>query len=596
MLLEGDKNPIITIPGLGVIKGTLDPSGKVAKFLNVPFGTVEERWQPAVKAQPWSGIRDATQNGPMSPQQTENHPFISMLLGCPSTNDYDETMSERDCLHCNIFMPASALTSLSEEKEELLPVMVWIYGGAYRSGTNSTPLYDCTEMLLTGIDLQKPFIAVAINYRVNYLGFLASKELLLDSHHHLSRTIPADQQRKWYDGSVGNWGLLDQILGLEWVRDHIFAFRGDKGRVTAMGESAGAVSISLLMLIPQAHGLFRRAILQSGGASASPLVRPEGEGSEGQVLFDHLCLRFGVQEGLDPLEKVAQLRHVDAKEFAKILNLAEIFFFRPALDGVLFQADSRVVVGEASAYDRGLEWVVTGNCKDEGTVFGPLIGAPFLADFPNLKRRLCPPSDSHLFDTLFGTPHSDNEAATISNRLAGNGIFKYPSYQISQAILDHPTCRLSRFHFDTQIHAEEQVMPGLGAHHGIDMFFTFGGKVAKDLLSESEQGMIRKVQEVWIEVITAESPESSTLPKITTTNLLPSSPTDSFPKEAIVFGNDMKIHQDVAERMSTEEIEFWKRAQVFAKEETDKGRGREVFFDYFQGTLTSTTTTAATAP
>lgn len=174
-------------------------------------------------------------------------------------------------------------------------------------------------------------------------------------------------------------------------------------------------------------------------------------------------------------------------------------------------------------------------------------------------------------------------------------MFRYPSYQVSQAILAHPTCRLTRFHFDTEIHAEEQVMPGLGAHHGIDMFFTFGGKVARDLLSESEQGMVRNVQEVWIEVITAESPESSTLPKITTT-LLPSSPTDSFPKEAIVFGNDMQIHRDVAERMSAEEIEFWKRAQAFAKEETDKGRGREVFLDFLQGILTFTSTTAATAP
>lgn len=77
----------------------------------------------------------------MSPQQTENHPFISMLLGCSSTNDFEQTMSERDCLHCNIFIPASALTSSEEEEKELLPVMVWIYGGAFRAGTNSSPLY-----------------------------------------------------------------------------------------------------------------------------------------------------------------------------------------------------------------------------------------------------------------------------------------------------------------------------------------------------------------------------------------------------------------------------------------------------------------------
>jgi carboxylesterase type B len=235
-------------------------------------------------------------------------------------------------------------------------------------------------MILTGIDLQKPFIAVAINYRVNFLGFLASKELLLDSRHHLSRTSPANEQRKWYDGSVGNWGLLDQILGLEWVQDHISAFRGDKGRVTAMGESAGAVSISLLMLIPQAHGLFRRVILQSGGATTSPLLKPEGVGSEGQALFDHMCIRYGIPQGLDPLEKVAQLRRVDAKEFAKELDLMESLYFRPAVDGVVFQADSRVTVGKVEAYDRGLEWVVAGTNRDEGI---------FFFTRPQKKRFIC---------------------------------------------------------------------------------------------------------------------------------------------------------------------------------------------------------------
>lgn len=219
-------------------------------------------------------------------------------------------------------------------------------------------------MLLTGIDLQKPFIAVAINYRVNYLGFLSSSELLLDNQHHI-QTIPPHQQ-KWYDSSVGNWGLLDQILGLEWIQEYIGAFGGDKGKVTVMGESAGAVAISLLMLISQAHGLFRRAILQSGGAGTFPLVMPEGE--EGQMLFDHLCYRFGVEEGLEPLEKVRRLRGVSAKDIAEELDMVELVYFRPALDGVLFREDSRVLVGDPEVYGRELEWIVTSTCNDEGMI------------------------------------------------------------------------------------------------------------------------------------------------------------------------------------------------------------------------------------
>ncbi|KAF9542319.1 hypothetical protein EC957_002125 [Mortierella hygrophila] len=569
---EGDKNPVITIPGLGVVQGILDPTHKVAKFLNVPFGIVQERWRPAVKAQPWNGVLDASHSGPMSPQQTMNHPFLTMLLGAPSTNDFEKTMSERDCLNCNIFMPTSAAATLTSS--ELLPVMVWIYGGSFRAGTNSSPLYDCTEMLLTGIDLQKPFIAVAINYRVNYLGFLSSSELVLDNkQHHTQTIIPPGQQQKWYDGSVGNWGLLDQILGLEWIQEYIGAFGGDKDKVTVMGESAGAVAISLLMIIPQAHGLFRRAILQSGGAGTFPLVRPESE--ESQALFDHLCFRFGVEEGLEPLEKVRRLRGVCAKDFAEELDLVESMCFRPTLDGVVFREDSRVLVGDSDAYGKELEWVVTGTCHDEA--------------FASLKTRLCPPSDSALFDTVFGIPSTDAEATIISVRLTGNGIFKYPTFQVSQAILAHPTAQLTRFHFDTHIKGEEKVMQGLGAHHGIDMFFTFGGKVAEDLLDVRERGMIRKVQEVWVEVITAHSPESSSLPKVSSSSsLLPTdNETGTLPKEAIVFGNDMQVHKDIAERMSIDEIEFWKRASAFAVEKTTKGRGHQVFFDFYQGILTS---------
>ncbi|KAF9139676.1 hypothetical protein BGX30_007616 [Mortierella sp. GBA39] len=514
---EGDKNPVITIPGLGVVKGILDPTHKVAKFLNVPFGVVQERWRPAVKAQPWGDVLDASHNGPMSPQPTVNHPFVTMLFGAPSTYDFENTMSERDCLNCNIFMPTSAaLTSTSSS--ELLPVMVWIYGGSFRAGTNSSPLYD-------------------------------------------------------------------QILGLEWIQEYIAAFGGDKGKVTVMGESAGAVAISLLMLIPQAHGLFRRAILQSGGAGTFPLVRPEDE--EGQALFDHLCFRFGVEEGLEPLEKVRRLRGVSAKDLAEELHLVELVSFRPALDGVMFREDSRVLVGDPEAYGRELEWVVTGTCNDEGSLMASTFGATTLEAFASLKTRLCPPSDSTLFDTVFGIPCTDTEAAIISARLTGNGIFKYPSFQVSQAILAHPTAQLTRFHFDTQVKGEEKIMQGLGAHHGIDMFFTFGGKVAEDLLDVSERGMIRKVQEVWIEVVTAHSPESSSLPKVSSSSLPTNNETGTLPKEAIVFGNDMQIHKDIAERMSVDEIEFWKRASAFAVEITTKGRGRQVFFDFFQGILTS---------
>ncbi|KAF9932038.1 hypothetical protein FBU30_009102 [Linnemannia zychae] len=595
---EPDNSPKITIPGLGVVQGIFDASsGKVAKFLNVPFGTIEKRWRPAVKAPAWQGVRNGSRNGPMSPQQTQNHPFISMLLGSPSTNVFEETMSEFECLHCNIFVPTSVLSLSSnddndsnnnndEDLKKLLPVMVYLHGGGYRAGTNASPIYDCTEMVLRSIELNKPFIAVVINYRVNYFGFLASKELILDStdntHHDPTAISETKSQKKWYDASVGNWGLLDQILGLEWVQDHISAFKGDRQRVTVMGESAGATSISLLMMIPQARGLFKRAILQSGGAGAAPVLRPK---DEGQAIFDHLCYRFGVDVDLAPLEKVKRLRAIPAKEFAEELDAMELLFFKPTLDNVLFKKDSRILVGNPEAYDPGLEWVVTGTCNNEGTVFVPMFGATTLSEFSTLKQRICPPADYAYFDTLFGVPKTDIEAASISARLIGDGIFKFPSFQVSQAILDRK-CPLTRFHFDTCVAGEGEAAQHLGAHHGIGLYFTFGGRVAMEvLMDKKEQDMVTEVQNVWIEVITAPSPAQSSLPKVTA---LPSlqRKTD-LGEEAIVFGKDMAVHRGVAERMAVEEIEFWKRVTAFTVEQSDHGRGKDVFFNIEQGLLTS---------
>ncbi|KAG0277167.1 hypothetical protein BGZ95_006393 [Linnemannia exigua] len=472
--------------------------------------------------------------------------------------------------------------------------MVWIYGGGLRAGTNASPIYDCTEMILTSLQLNKPFIAVAINYRVNYFGFLASKELVLDAQEY-ALSARNQQQRHWYDGSVGNWGLLDQILGLEWIRDHISAFAGDSERVTVMGESAGAVSISSLMVIPQAHGLFHRVILQSGAAGTAPTLRVE---DEGQAIFDHLCFRFGVGMELDPLEKVRRLRGLPAKQFAEELNLLALFF-NPTLDGVVFEEDCRTLVKDPRAYDPKLNWVVTGTCNDEGTVFAPMFGASTLDAFPAFKSRFCPPQDYAHFDKIFGIPETDLDAERISARLIGNGQFKFPSLQVSETAVGGGLsgCQLTRYHFDTQIptqpQQEEQGEQGgggggkqqpvdLGAHHGIDMFFTFGGPVAKAVLhSEKEQAMIRQVQAVWIEVITASSPQSSPLPKISASLL------DSSKKDAIVFGRDMEVHQGVAERMPEEEIEFWRQSEAFALEQAEKGHGRDVSFKVAIGLLTS---------
>ena len=149
-------------------------------------------------------------------------------------------MSE-DCLYLNVWTPAKFTN-------DHLPVLVWIYGGGFGAGATSDPNYNGEKLARKGV------VFVSIAYRVGPLGFLAHPELSAETTNHVS----------------GNYGLLDQIAGLQWVKTNIAAFGGDPNKVTIFGESAGAISVSMLCASPLAKGLFHGAISQSGGSFGPP--------------------------------------------------------------------------------------------------------------------------------------------------------------------------------------------------------------------------------------------------------------------------------------------------------------------------------------
>lgn len=219
------------------------------------------------------------------------------------------------------------------------------------------------------------------------------------------------------------------------------------------------------------------------------------------------------------------------------------------------------------------------------------MGATTLGTFAKLKARICgdQSSEGEIFDELFGIPTTDKEASTISSKVLCHGNFKYPALQASEAILSHPICQLSRYHFDRRTDKIEGMIPGLGAHQGVDLYFIFGDRdVSASLLSPEEMSFVKKVQEVWIEFTTAKSPEASFL--ISKVNyVIPLSDqekeqqqVDEDPKEALVFGQDLKVREDAVERMSRDEIAFWKRSHAYAAEQAKLGRGSEVGFDFFR--------------
>jgi para-nitrobenzyl esterase len=225
--------PVVHSPA-GIMRG--EAIGQVNVFRGIPYARPpvgELRWRPPVQAPRWRGTRDATQFGPVCFQPPSREGSIYF-------NTYP-AMSE-DCLTLNIWAPAHAHDA---------PVLVWIHGGSLVGGAGSDAAYDGARLAQHGI------IVVSINYRLGALGYMAHPALSAESRRNVS----------------GNYGLLDQIAALQWVRRNISAFGGDASQVTIAGESAGALSVMYLMAAPQARGLFHRAIAQSAYMITAPELR-----------------------------------------------------------------------------------------------------------------------------------------------------------------------------------------------------------------------------------------------------------------------------------------------------------------------------------
>ncbi|MBS1837392.1 MAG: carboxylesterase family protein, partial [Actinobacteria bacterium] len=228
-----DGDHVVVNTTLGDLRG--DWHDGIARFAGIPFAAPPVgplRFRPPAPMTPWSGVRDATAFGAVSPQ---NPSMMDALFG-GEAEAWDE-----DCLHLNVWTATPSVGAGPDEADALKPVMVWIHGGGFEMGSGSSPLYHGSGFARDGV------VFVSINYRLGSLGFLD-----------LSSFDPAE-------AGSGNVGLLDQVAALEWVRDNIARFGGDPDNVTIFGESAGSMSVSLLLTVERAQGLFHRAIAQSGG-------------------------------------------------------------------------------------------------------------------------------------------------------------------------------------------------------------------------------------------------------------------------------------------------------------------------------------------
>ncbi|MGO9931436.1 MAG: carboxylesterase/lipase family protein [Steroidobacteraceae bacterium] len=333
LALSAIARPSAPPPEVQIESGALAglSEGNVQAFLGIPYAAPPLgplRWRGPRPPAPWAGTRAAQQFSPACPQRSQSR--------LPYTAEYriPGPMSE-DCLTLNIWTPAT-------NAQEHLPVLVWIHGGSFRSGSASVPIYNGHALATRGI------LVVTLNYRLGVLGFLAHPELTAESELKTS----------------GNYGLLDIISALNWLKRNLPAFGGDPDRITLGGQSAGAFAIQLLESAPAAHGLFHQVIAQSGSMGRAVHWHSLSEAEERGVRYLKLQGK----------SSITALREVPVAQLYSPRNTEEAApdrHFPPIADGVTVPSDADKA--PVARFDDVA--TLTGLTADETHSFNPSMGA-----------------------------------------------------------------------------------------------------------------------------------------------------------------------------------------------------------------------------
>ncbi len=416
----------------GVLEGVISADGKVRTFKGIPYAAPPVgnlRWKAPQPVQPWTGARRASEYGPRCMQARV---FDDMVF-------HDDGPSE-DCLHLNLWMPARPAT-------KKLPVMVWIHGGGFVAGGSSEPRQDGGNLSKKGV------LVVSMNYRMGIFGFFSHPELDEESGHDAS----------------GNYGLMDQVAALQWVKKNIALFGGDPANVTIFGESAGSFSVSALMASPLAQGLFQRAIGESGAYFGTTLELAPREQSDKDDL-DFVQSTLGTTS-------LAALRAKPASEILDVSTKQHKVYFAPNIDGYFLPEDVY------SIYAKGKQSrvpLLAGWNADEGNY-----RSFFDKDEPTAKNYAARAS------VMFGDKaaaflkvypgETDAEAKRSAQDLTGDQFIAYSTWkwiEMHQATAHTP---IYRYQFDQAPPAAEGSAGEGGAYHSAEIEFVFSVLSSKPL-------------------------------------------------------------------------------------------------------------------
>jgi para-nitrobenzyl esterase len=396
----------------------------VVSFKGIPFAAPPVgalRWKAPQPVKPWTGVKESSKFGASCVQDA----MFARLFGAPPE------ISE-DCLYLNVWTPAKAAS-------DALPVMVWIYGGGFVGGQTSVPLYDGTKLAERGV------VLVSVAYRLGAFGFLAHPDLSRESG----------------KGS-GNYGLQDQIAGLQWVKANIAKFGGDPNRVTIFGESAGGIAVSMLAASPAAKGLFQRAISESGGSFGSAKYSNEGG-------VNVPPLRVAEATGKTFLEKLGAKDIKAGRELAaeKIQaaqgpGLSAASSFWPVFDGDVLPGDQYELYQAKRFNDTP---VLIGTNSDEGALF--LQPGVTAAGFEKLVRD---GFGTQAGAILAAYPHStDAEAVKSTKDIFRESTFAWHTWAWATLQTEKGKGKAYVYYFDHRTARSPN-----GANHGDEIGYVFG--------------------------------------------------------------------------------------------------------------------------
>ncbi|WP_161828195.1 carboxylesterase/lipase family protein [Steroidobacter agaridevorans] len=450
----------------GVVQGVIE--NNLAVFRGIPYAKPpvgDLRWRAPQPVDPWKEVLDARRlsadcmQAPFGPTPTQGrHPVAE------------------DCLYLNIWRPASDARKL--------PVMVWIHGGGFVNGGSSSP--DSTGEGVAARDA----VFVSFNYRLGRFGFFA---------------LPA-LSAEHAEEAKGNYGLMDQIAALRWVRNNIDRFGGDANNITVVGESAGGISINMLLTSPSTSGLFDRAIIQSGGGRKLVRTRDLAKDVPDAVSAATLGIKFAKSKGIEGADAaaLAKLRELSADAVTSGLNMVGLLvpdralFSGPVIDGKLF------VESPEEAYAAGRQHPV------------PLIVGATSSDL-SLSYAKSVEDAFAIFGADAGTarsaydPTGDGDLKRINNAIGSDRAMVEPARFIARSMSQ--LRRVYAFRFSYVLEAKRSGSP-YGAQHATDVPYAFDllSAVHGDIVSPADGRIAAAMCDYWVAFARTGNPNGASRP------------------------------------------------------------------------------------